>query len=131
MKQMKTLLKSLIVPKLEYALPVWSPPDKTCINLLESIQKTFTRKIREFQMWWDEGETWICETGYWKRLKALKILSLQRRRERYLIMVLYKMISGEQKAIGFDRSDITYSDRRNLIIKTPTRKGKSWLKSLR
>ena len=34
----------------------------------------------------------VCSVNYWDRLKALKITSLERRRERYMIFFLYKIL---------------------------------------
>ena len=51
------------------------------IQLLESVQRTFTNRIAGLQ-----------GTDYWDRLKTLKIMSLQRRRERYIILQMWKLL---------------------------------------
>ena len=40
--RMLTLLKMLVVPKVEYCCPLWSLADSFNINLLESVQHRFT-----------------------------------------------------------------------------------------
>ena len=80
---MVTLLKSMIRPKLEYCCPLWNPNKIGDIQCIESIQRQFTRRISS------------CKNlNYWERLKRLQILSLQRRRERYSIIHVWKIYNG-------------------------------------
>ena len=54
------------------------------IEDLESIQREFTYRV--------EG----CQNlSYWDRLKKLKLVSLQRRQARYIIMVIWKILHDE------------------------------------
>ena len=79
-RTMLTLLKSLIRPKLEYCSPLWSPCKIRDIAKIENVQRFFTRRVKE------------CEgMDYWERIKHLRILSLQRRRERYMIIHVWKV----------------------------------------
>ena len=80
---MLTLLKVLIRPHLEYGCQVWNPHLAREISLLECVQRDFTRKI--------EGTT---EMDYWERLRELNLYSLQRRRERYIIIYIWKIITA-------------------------------------
>ena len=80
---MLTILKALIIPTVEYCCPVWSPGDQRNIIKLENVQKAFTKKI-----------TGMWSTHYWQRLFKLKLFSLQRRRERYTILYIWKIIQG-------------------------------------
>ena len=82
-KTMVTLLKSLLRPKLEYCSPLWSPTKTGDVIKIETIQRFFTRRIVECQ-----------GLNYWERLTQLGILSLQRRRERYMIIHLWKVYVG-------------------------------------
>ena len=80
---MMTLYKTMIRSKLEYCCPVWNPSKVQNIQALENIQRSFTRKISGCQ-----------DCNYWDRLKKLHILSLQRRRERYCIIHVWKMLNN-------------------------------------
>jgi hypothetical protein len=69
---MTTLYKSLIRSLLEYCCPLWNPSKVSDMQLLEGVQRTFTSRVCGFP-----------HLNYWERLKQLKMMSLQRRRERY------------------------------------------------
>lgn len=60
---MLTLWKSLVLPHLDYCSQLWNP--------LEQIQRSFTRQINGLK-----------NIDYWKRLKILKLYSLQRHRKK-------------------------------------------------
>ena len=80
---MITLFKSMIRSLLEYACPVWCGLSLQNLRDLEAIQRSFTNKI-------------ICPayvSGYWDRMQYLKIRSLQRRRERYSILHMWKVLN--------------------------------------
>ena len=71
----------MVRSKLEYCCPVWNPVKVGDIQALENVQRNFTRKIIGLQ-----------NLDYWERLQKLKILSLQRRRERYCIIHIWKIL---------------------------------------
>ena len=74
-----TLYKSLVRSLLEYCCPLWDPVKTTEIQLLEGVQRTFTSRIG-----------CLHDMDYWERLSQLKLMSLQRRRERYVILMMWK-----------------------------------------
>ena len=78
---MTTLYKSLIRSLLEYCCPLWNPGNVSEIQLIEGVQRTFTSRVGGIQ-----------HLNYWERLKLLKMMSLQRRRERYIILMMWKIL---------------------------------------
>ena len=80
---MMTLYKSLVIPILEYCSVLWSPKAAGLIQMLEMIQWSFIRKI-------------IGARGmnYWECLKDMNMYSLQRRRERYRIIYIWKILEN-------------------------------------
>ena len=73
----------MVRSRLEYSCPVWNPSLISDIQRLESPQRGFTRYIRG------------CKClNYWERLKFLNLMSIQRRRERYIIIHVWKIIKG-------------------------------------
>ena len=77
---MLTILKSLVIPLLEYCCQLWNPWKAKDIQVIAAIKRTFTYKITEVQ-----------HLNYWERLHELKLYSLQRRRERYIIIYIWKI----------------------------------------
>ncbi|XP_068222211.1 uncharacterized protein [Palaemon carinicauda] len=72
---MLTLYKSMVRSLLEYCCPLWNPQSVSDIEELEGVQRTFTARIAGAQ-----------HLNYWERLKKLSVMSLQRRRERYILL---------------------------------------------
>ena len=77
---MMLLFNSLIRSRLEFCCELWDPYLIKYISKIEQIQRRFTSKI-------DGGK----DLTYWERLKAFKISSLQRRRERQTIIYVWKI----------------------------------------
>lgn len=78
---MLQLFKSLVLPILDYASPVWFPTHTTLITKLEKVQRGFTRKIKDLE-----------SLSYWDRLKKLQLFSTERRSERYLLIYMFKIV---------------------------------------
>ena len=78
---MLTLFKSLVVSRLDYASQLWSPYLLKHIYLIEKVQGAFTKHI-----------SGIRDFSYSKRLETLKLYSLQRRRDRYSIIYVWKIV---------------------------------------
>ena len=75
-----TLFKALIRPKLEYGCVVWHPHLISDIAELESVQRTLTSRIEHMENY-----------NYWERLEKLDLFSMQRRRERYICIMMFKI----------------------------------------
>ena len=84
---MKTLYKLLIRSHLEYGCPVWNVLSKQEVQSIETVQRSFTDKIKyPFNI-----------SDYWQRLKYLNLMSLQRRHERYLVMLMLETYQLKNK----------------------------------
>ena len=90
---MKILLKQMVISNMEYCCPLWSPTERAKIEKIESVQRFFTRHISGMN-----GPNRPC---YSDRLKKLKIYSLERRRERYMILFLFKVLCNLVPNPGF------------------------------
>ena len=88
----KLLYKSLIRPHLEYATPIWSPITKSEKIRIEGVQRRATKLVPE-----------LSNLPYKERLQHLKLPSLEYRRTRADILLLYNYINN------------------NVIINTDTR----------
>ena len=69
---------------LEYCSPLWNPIKIGDIQDLESVQHNFISRIAGTK-----------EMTYWERLQHLSLMSLQRRRERYIILHMWKIVNGQ------------------------------------
>ena len=76
---MITLYKTLIIPLLEYCSVLWCPTTPGLIQKLETIQWSFLRKFTN-------------GNDYWASLQNMKMYSLERRRERYRIIYVWKIL---------------------------------------
>ena len=70
-------------PILEYASSIWSPYLVGAIKKIESVQRTFTKRIRSMK-----------SLSYADRLSALALESLEIRRLRLDLIYLYKILFG-------------------------------------
>ena len=82
-KALLTLYRSLVLPILEYCCQLWCPRTPGLIRTLEGIQRSFTYRVRG-----------LSELNYWERLQDLKLYSLERRRERYGIIYIWKVLQS-------------------------------------
>ena len=113
------LYKSLVRPLVEYSSALWSPISKADINRLEEVQKCFIRKING------------VSSDYKTALKQLGLYSLERRRERYIIMHIWKSLenltpntSSTEDCIIKTQTNMTHRRGRTCqsynLTKTPT-----------
>ena len=80
---MLTLFKSIVLSRLDYGSQLRSQFLIKHINQLERIQRSLTKHIKEMD-----------DMPYHERLKSLVLYSLQRRRETYCIIYIWKIIEG-------------------------------------
>ena len=83
-KLMILLWKSLVLSKLDYCSQLWSPTAKGDIQKLEMVQRSFIRKIDDMR-----------HLDYWTQLKELHLYSLERRRERYIILYTWRILEHQ------------------------------------
>lgn len=103
---MLTLLKSLVLPIIDYSSIVWNPHTQQDIASIEAVQRNYTSKI--------EG---MSDMTYYERLKSLKLYSSERRRDIYNILYIFKIIHGKvpNPGIGFK-----WSPRRGKVLTYPS-----------
>lgn len=94
-EMLSKIIKVMIRPKLEYAAIVWSPHHKKHINKLEKVQRAATRIVPELR-----------RLDYEERLVILGLTTLEKRRERGDMIMLYKCTRGIERI-----------DRENFIVR--------------
>ena len=107
---MLILLKTLVLSMVGYCSALWSPQKLGQIRELESVQRAFTRRISGLEL-----------LDYESRLKRLKLFSLERRRDRYRVIYVWRIINGLAPNLddeGF-RIQTGYNSRRGLECKIP------------
>ena len=77
-----TLFKSIVQPHLDYCSQLWSPTKQEQINRLEQVQRAMISKINDNRL---KG------LDYWQKLSCLQLYSQERRRERYQIILIWKI----------------------------------------
>ena len=104
---MLTLFKTMVLSKLDYCSPVYHPTSSVSLTTkIERVQRAFTRKIERMEGF-----------DYWLRLKLLRLYSVERRRERFVIIYLFKMLHGFVPNIGMT---YTENDRSGIHFNQPT-----------
>ena len=77
------LYKSLVRPILEYGNAIWYPSLRKNVNAIENVQRRFTKRVKDMK-----------DIDYDKRLKTLKLPSLEYRRIRGDMIETYKILHG-------------------------------------
>ena len=103
---MLTLWKSLVLPKLEYCSQLWCPLQTGVIQKIELLQKSFLNKIKGSQ-----------NLTYWEQLIKFHLYSLQRRRERYRIIYVRKILETICP-------NVSLTDDSKITITSSTRRGR-------
>ena len=104
---MLCVFKSFILSRIDYGSQLWSPHKIKDITQIERVQSSFTRHLAGMR-----------DLSYSDRLLRLNLYSLQRRRERYCIIYVWKIIEG---LVPNFTSPITcsFSERRGRYCKEP------------
>jgi hypothetical protein len=77
------LYKSLVRPRLEYCIQAWSPYLRKDIDMIERVQRRATRLIEGF-----------TDMSYEDRLEQTGLISLEKRRVRGDLILLFKVMKG-------------------------------------
>ena len=96
---MLTCWNSMLQSRLDYCSQLWCPSDQASITKLEDVCRHYTSHI--------EGMDGL---NYWERLDSLHMYSQERRRERYLIIFIWKIAMGMVK--GYKDIQFIFSPRR-------------------
>ena len=105
---MLRMFNTYIKSKMEYCCIVWSPVSKKWIYELEKIQKSFTSKINGME-----------EFDYHERLKKLNLYSLERRRERFMIIYGWQQLENLRENVLRLTETTSKRDRRIITPKIP------------
>ena len=85
LQTLKGIWKSLVQPKLDYCSQFWSPGDQESINRIESVQRHFFSQV---------SCRLADSLNYWEKLELFKLASQERRRDRYMIIFIWKISQG-------------------------------------
>ena len=102
---MLTLWKTIIQSKIDYCSQLWSPNDQAAISKLEGVARSFTAKVANM-----DG------LDYWERLDKLGMYSQERRRERYMVIFIWKLSQG---LVSGYKLPFNHSERRGLQVIVP------------
>lgn len=94
-----------------YGLP---PTDSYQFALIESVQRKFTSRFAQFLTFDDDLQMPVCTTEYHERLTKLNLFSLERRRERFMILYMFKIVIGLVPNPGLE---LDYNPHTKLRIK--------------
>ena len=103
---MKQIWKTLVQPKLDYCSQFWSPGDQESINKIEAVQRHFLSRVT--------GEQ-VSKLNYWEKLEIFKLSSQERRRERYMVIFLWKISQGLVNGYNIEFSSV-YGRRGRTVV---------------
>ena len=110
---MLTLYKSMVRSIVEYCCPLWNPTKTSDIQELEIVQKTFIARIAGMR-----------DMHYLDCLIHLSLMSLQRRRERFIILHMWKLLNNIT-SYDLNIQFVTRSRFGNLAIIPSSRKNRT------
>ena len=86
-----TLWKSLVLPTLDYCCQLWTPAAPGLIQRIEQVQVSYLKKI-----------VGMGNYDYWEQLDMLNLYSLERRRERYIAIYIWKLLEDMVPNFGIN-----------------------------
>ena len=114
---MKYMWKTLVQCHIDYCSQLYLPSKPGDLQTIENLQRIYTSKIPE-----------VKQMNYWQRLKHLKMLSQERRMERYSAIYVWKILEGIVPNCGLE---ISHSERRGREVSVPDLKGSQRIQSFR
>ena len=114
---LKFMWKCLVQGHIDYCSQLYFPYKSSEMEKIENLQKIYTKKFPD-----------IKHLNYWERLQSLKLLSQERRMERYRCIYIWKIIEGISPNCGIE---VTTSERRGREAKVPQNKGSGKISSIR
>ena len=107
---MIVLFKALVLCLVEYCSVLWSPKTLGLIREVENVQRAYTKKISGME-----------NLGYAERLQKLKLYSLERRRDRFAVIYVWRILNNLSPNLDDSDSKINLSEsgRRGLLCSIP------------
>ena len=114
---MKFMWKTLVQCHIDYCSQLYLPSKPGDLHKIENLQRIYTSKIPE-----------VNQLNYWQRLTHLKMLSQERRMERYSAIYVWKILEGIVPNCGIE---VLNSERRGREVSIPELKGSLKIRTLR
>ena len=104
MESMLLIYKTYVRSKMEYGNIIWSPNEFKSIDKIEKVQQAFTKQIKGLE-----------NVDYYERLRRCGLFSMERRRERYLIIYGWQQLEGiKENQMNLRESEVGRSRRIQL-----------------
>ena len=117
-----SLFKSLVQPQLDYCNQIWSPSKQEDINKIEQVQRNMVSKVRDSTL---EG------LDYWQKLDKLRLYSQERRRERYQIILIWKISQGLVSGYNLEFTNCSSRTGRKVVVKAVNNKAPAAVRNAR
>ena len=108
--------KTLVQCHVDYCSQLYLPSNPGDLQKIENLQRIYTSKIPE-----------VNQLNYWQRLAHLKMLSQERRMERYSAIYVWKILEGIVLNCGLE----FVSSRMGREVSIPELKGSQKVRTLR
>ena len=102
------MFRSLVLPHIDYCSQLWMPVDGANVHSLEKLKSDFFKKIPDLR-----------GMNYWEGLTDMKMLSMQRRLERYRIIYIWKILEKCAPNCGISKLEDSESSRLGRRLEVP------------